>query len=108
MFKKVLIILPYKIDEGAKTQFVNYIYQTYLDKLISVGILPILCSSSFSKEMISELYKEADGILLLGGGDISPDLYNQKPNNKTKVVNPLRDEAEALVIKFAFLDKYQE
>lgn len=105
MHKRVITILPYKIDGGAKSQLINYIYQTYLDKLVNLNVIPILCSSSFNQEMISELYKEADGVLLLGGGDISPSLYNKSAHEKTNVLNPLRDEAEAFVIKLAMADK---
>lgn len=105
MNKKVITILPYKIDEGAKSQSINYIYQTYLNKLVGLNLLPILCSSSFTQEMILELYNEADGVLLLGGGDIDPELYSQKPHEKTKVVNPLRDESETFLIKLAMRDK---
>lgn len=105
IMKKVLTILPYKLDEGAQAQSIDYVYQTYLKKLISMGILPILCSSLFSKEMITEFYKQADGILLLGGGDISPDLYNHDHHEKTKAVNPLRDNAESIVVNLAMKDK---
>lgn len=105
MLKKILTILPYKIDTGAKQQEINFIYQTYLDKLVTLNLLPLLAPPSITSDMLSELYQQADGVLLMGGADIDPNLYGQESHPETRVSNPLRDQAELRLIQLALLDK---
>lgn len=105
MFKKVLMVLPYRLDFGAEVQQVDYIYQSYLKKLTGINLLPVLCPSHLPKNMIESLYEECDGILLMGGADINPSIYSQDIESHTKVNNPLRDESESFVINLAFRDK---
>lgn len=103
--KKVIIVLPYKLDQDAQQQHIDYIYHTYIEQLVKRGVLPVLCPTTLNQEMIDLLYKDADGLLLLGGADINPALYGQELHPKTKVSTPERDRIEAEVIKRALKDK---
>lgn len=103
--KKVLVILPYKVDAGAEVQQIDFVYQTYVNKLTERGVLPLLCSVLFSEEMVMDLYSQSDGVLLVGGSDIDPKMYSQQVVPETKVTNPLRDLLETKIIKMVMTDK---
>ncbi len=103
--KKVLVILPYKVDAGAKVQQIDFLYQTYVKKLTERGVMPLLCSVLFSEEMVTRLYHQCDGVLLAGGSDINPKMYSQEAVPETKVTNPLRDLLETKIIKMVMTDK---
>lgn len=105
MYKKILTILPYKVDAGAKQQEINFVYQTYLNKLVDFDLLPLLAPARLAPEMLLELYAQADGVLLMGGADVDPSLYQAESHPYTKPTNPLRDTAEAQIIRLALSDK---
>lgn len=103
--KTILTILPYKLDAGAQAQQISFIYQTYVDKLVALRLLPLLVPASVTEEMLLAMYEQADGVLLMGGADLDPALYHQSVHEKTKVTNPLRDTAEQKIALWALRDK---
>jgi putative glutamine amidotransferase len=105
MLKKVLVVLPYKLDEGDKFQNIHFIYQTYLSQLINLNLLPLLLPSLCTEEMAQELYGQADGVMLVGGADINPEIYREDKQPLTKVTNALRDEMETAIVKMVVQDK---
>jgi len=50
---------------------------------------------------IESLLAGADGILLTGGGDIDPALYDQEPHPKTAGIDPARDDMELEAVGYA-------
>jgi len=60
------------------------------------------CSDNFSK-----LFKNSDGVIFLGGPDIPPSIYNEKPHPRTKVTDPYRHYFEASFL-FHLLGGYQD
>ena len=50
----------------------------------------------------SAVIDKIDGILLIGGGDPDPSLWNQYPKKYVREVQPQRDSFEAAVVKEAF------
>lgn len=68
----------------------------YLDALFSQGAYPVLVSSDPQKA--SEI---ADGILLVGGGDISPEVLPSKRPELLTDCDPKRDLFELELCKIA-------
>jgi putative glutamine amidotransferase len=54
---------------------------------------------------VTALYHQAEGVLCVGGGDISPALYNKQKHPKTQVSEPKRDILELGIIRRAIRDK---
>lgn len=72
MCKKVLVLYPKK---------------TYIDALIGVGVKPVF-----------DLDKPCDGLMLTGGGDVSPKFYG-KQNTCSVNIDVNRDRLEFMAIK---------
>lgn len=72
MKKKVLVLYPKK---------------TYIDALLSVGVKPVF-----------DLEKPCDGLMLTGGGDVSPSLYGKQNTCSINIDNE-RDRLEFSAIK---------
>ena len=69
--------------------------QPYLRALQSVGVEPVPVSPSDPTSL-----QGIDGLLLTGGPDVNPALYNEQPLDSTEF-NPARDEMEAKLLKHA-------
>jgi putative glutamine amidotransferase len=60
----------------------------YLEALTRVGALPLAMPATISREVIAECVRRADGVLLTGGDDIDPRLYNARlPRSVRKTVS---------------------
>ncbi len=68
------------------------------------GGLPLLIPSGLQTDTLRQLYQRLDGILVPGGGDISPAQYNAAPHPKTTGIDPARDTAETTLIRWAVAD----
>jgi putative glutamine amidotransferase len=101
--KNILIAPRHRLD--------NSIHNTAGEKLIShylfenTNFLPVLACldksiDSMSRALpIAHKYIEiADGLVLLGGGDINPEVYNQE-NNSCKIACRFRDYFEMALIE---------
>lgn len=76
MYKKVLVLFPKK---------------SYVNALLRIGVKPVFnCDESY------------DGLLLTGGGDISPCAYGQT-NTFSKDIDKYRDQFEFFHLQKAFL-----
>lgn len=71
----------------SKNVLVLYPRQSYIKALTAVGLTPVF-----------DLYKLADGLVLTGGGDLSPCSYGE-PNYASKNLSIIRDQTEFLAIK---------
>ena len=80
----------------------------YSEALTLSGALPLTMPATISRQVICECVARADGVLLTGGDDIDPRLYNgklPKPVRKTVNITPdggERDFRELLVIDEVF------
>jgi putative glutamine amidotransferase len=80
----------------------------YLEALTRVGALPLAMPATISREVIAECVRRADGVLLTGGDDIDPRLYNARlPRSVRKTVSITpdsggRDFRELVVIDEVF------
>jgi putative glutamine amidotransferase len=74
---------------------------SYVASVALAGGSPLLLPNTGEAALIAAALEAADGLLLSGGGDVSPALYGQEAHPTTSGVDPLRDNTERLAIEAA-------
>lgn len=78
----------------------------YMDGISQAGGIPVMLPLTCEKTVISKLLSNLDGIILTGGHDVSPSLYNEEALPSCGECIPARDVMEELLLKEALkLDK---
>jgi putative glutamine amidotransferase len=101
----VKILVPLAVFEDKKHFPTHGMRDSYLRKLISFGVEPVLLPSSLPDESIKKFYDECSGILLMGGKDIDPKYYGADIEPKTEIEYSRRDEVEISLAKMTVKDK---
>ena len=86
---------------GATGQDMSMSTMDYLRGVEKGGGTPLNISVIDSDDYIEGVVEKCDGLLFSGGPDISPYLYNAKPDSKCGKVIPKRDEFELKLLKKA-------
>lgn len=73
----------------------------YMNSVILAGAVPFVIPCIANEEMIEEILKTLDGIILSGGEDCSPALYGEETLEKCGAVTPERDDADVMLTKKA-------
>ncbi len=73
----------------------------YVQSIVMAGALPILLPVCGDAAMADEYIHRIDGLLLTGGGDISPLLYGENPIKELDCFSLERDEFEIRLFKRA-------
>ena len=68
--------------------------EKYAESIIRAGGIPLLIPLGLSQDDLEELALRLDGILLAGGGDIDPMLFNGEPHPDLYGIKPERDRQE--------------
>lgn len=80
--------------------------EAYPRAVLEAGGLPLVLPGSTSREQVAETVRRCDGVLLTGGDDVSPELYDPDlaPALRAKVIieSPERDFRELLLVEAAF------
>jgi putative glutamine amidotransferase len=80
----------------------------YVQAILDAGGLPLIAPATMDRALLSESVRHADGVLLTGGDDINPYLYEKKLSSAIrKTVNTTpdkgrRDAAEIILISEIF------
>jgi putative glutamine amidotransferase len=80
----------------------------YIQAVLAAGGVPLIAPATMDRAVLAESVRCTDGVLLTGGDDINPDLYDKKlPAALRKTVTPtpdngLRDVAELTLIAEIF------
>ena len=74
---------------------------SYHERITEAGGIPLMALSPDCVEAYAEM---ADGLLLSGGRDVDPKLYNQETKYDSVVTDPKRDELEWALVK-AFVER---
>jgi putative glutamine amidotransferase len=90
------IIVPLSVTDAelepvGRTHSLKY---TYLNKIMSAGLMPLPVSPLMPDNILSSALKESSGILLTGGADINPDYYHANKHPETIIAAPERDSFE--------------
>ncbi|MEK4404391.1 gamma-glutamyl-gamma-aminobutyrate hydrolase family protein [Sporosarcina sp. FSL K6-6792] len=71
----------------------NILKNTYVQAVIRAGGLPMIIPVGLEQD-VDQLIELFDGLLLSGGNDINPMLFNEEPHEYLGVVSPSRDSSE--------------
>jgi putative glutamine amidotransferase len=74
----------------------------YVESVIKAGGIPVILPILSDEESIRQQVKLLDGIILSGGIDINPLLYNEEPSPKLGYIYPEKDEFDLLLVKIAY------
>jgi len=86
------------IMAGTKRQFVS---DAYIQAVLSAGGVPVLLPIIGEQAVIVEQLAVVDGLLLSGGGDIQPQLFDEEPVRELGKVLPERDTHELELVRLA-------
>lgn len=76
-----------------------HLLRTYVDATIAAGGLPVIIPSELSATDWKILYTKLDGIILSGGADIDPKIFNGEEHPSVHDVDPERDALEIALSK---------
>jgi putative glutamine amidotransferase len=77
------------------------IWEYYVQAVIKAGGLPVLLPVGLDSRQVEQIASQVDGILISGGGDIDPDIFNGKAHSKVYDVNVDRDRMELELVRLA-------
>jgi len=81
--------------EMEKKQFVM---KDYTNAVLKAGGIPMVLPYTVDDKVIAEISLKLDGLLLSGGGDIDPTLFEEEPHPGLGEIVPERDEMEIALI----------
>jgi putative glutamine amidotransferase len=73
----------------------------YLVALEAVGAAPVILPLALGLETLRAIFDRLDGLFMAGGGDLDPACYTTGAHPKTEGVDPLRDETELTLTRWA-------
>jgi len=83
---------------------VQGLLSSYIDAVVAAGGLPVLIPLSVQGDDLQDLYGRLNGLVLPGGGDISPDYYQAALHPATNEMDDDRDLAEIWLARQALTD----
>ena len=105
---KLPVILVSTMNEQKGAEFRDWsasLSHWYSHTLAKAGTAPVLMPSLPDKKIIRDMVSRTDGVMLTGGDDLQPDLYDPNLPKKIKTtaggVDPQRDLSEFLLIEQA-------
>lgn len=72
----------------------------FADAIVAVGGLPWIIPMH-AQQIAEPLMDELDGLILIGGHDVSPRYYDQEPREKLGVIKPDRDASDVALLQAA-------
>lgn len=97
--KKPIILIPTSFSELASDQSSEFrtpryhVYKSYSDLIIKSGGIPLLITRPNNADIL-QICEIADGVLLSGGHDISPDSYGENDSGVCRGIDKERDRVE--------------
>lgn len=79
----------------------HFILRDYFRAVVASDGLPVLLSPDMTDSMLESILASMDGLLLVGGNDVSPALFGEQPAEALGEVNPLRDSFEMRLLSLA-------
>jgi putative glutamine amidotransferase len=89
---------PTKNESGT---LVIQLGQAYINAVQNAGGIPVIIPIGLDTTSQTSLLSRLDGLLLSGGGDIEPKLFNGQPHPKVTGVSPERDRMEVSLLEKA-------
>ncbi|AWK51088.1 gamma-glutamyl-gamma-aminobutyrate hydrolase [Clostridium beijerinckii] len=73
----------------------------YVESVIKAGGVPVILPILYDEESIRRQVELLDGVILSGGVDINPLVYNEEPSPKLGYIFPDKDTFDLLIVKIA-------
>jgi len=92
----LILVSPSMESKGAEFQDSSIsLSNRYTQALIDGGGLPQILPCTSSRELVAEFVRRSDGVMLTGGDDIQPHLYEKNlPKELAEKVGPLEPERD--------------
>lgn len=74
--------------------------RAYTLAITAAGGAPFIVPCLEDDEAIEALLTRADGLIITGGADVSPDEYGQQPIKQLGSVEPLRDRLDQVAVRY--------
>ena len=74
---------------------------SYIEAVKAAGGIPVLIPLTLSDEDLLAVFARVDGLILPGGGDVDPALYQESDAGLSKRIDPNRDRVEILLARTA-------
>ena len=84
--------------EKIEGQFSTYIPYDYIGAVLEYDAVPLLIPVTDDDKILEKYLSSVEGVLLTGGVDIDPGLYNEKNTGLSHAVCKQRDRAEMYII----------
>ena len=78
-----------------------YLNNTYINAIEKADGVPIIIPVTTNEENIRVQISKMDGILLSGGVDVNPVIYNEEPREKLGTINTTLDEFNLIAVEIA-------
>jgi putative glutamine amidotransferase len=75
------------------------ISEAYVQAVSQAGGIPVMIPLGLPEDQLTAMLPCLDGILLSGGGDIDPGLYDAEPHLEVNFVDPDRDRVELQLVR---------
>lgn len=79
----------------------DYVNNHYSDSIIKIGGTPIILPLTDDEETIFKYIDLIDGLILTGGDDINPQLFQEESLPETQIPDLKRDSFDMLLIRYA-------
>ncbi len=96
---RIAIGMNYRTNEEGVGR--AYLDSPYFSAILSLGGIPIPILPISDRIYINELLSETNGLLLTGGLDLNPSLWNEPIHPQTELVHPDRQKFDFLFYKIA-------
>ena len=104
--KNIIIGLGGSQHNFDKTGFIeDYVNNHYSNSMMKIGVTPIILPVTTDEETISKYIDLIDGLILTGGDDINPQLFNEEFLPETEVPDNNRDKFDLTLIKYGLKKK---
>jgi len=81
-------------------------YQDYADAVTKAGGEPVFLPQITTQEEAKAALATVDALVMTGGEDINPTLYNDQPYEKLEEVNDVRDTSDSLLLNEAIAEDF--
>jgi putative glutamine amidotransferase len=96
---KPRILIPIPIQDNERRRYT--LGKNYVHSVIASGGAPLLVPTALDDGTLRELYLAADGVLLTGGDDVDPALFDEEKHEKTGGIDADRDRMEIALTRWA-------
>ena len=91
-----------KDETSYSNSVIESLSNDYVESVILAGGVPVILPILSDEESIKRQIETLDGIILSGGIDINPLLYNEEPSPKLGFIFPDKDAFDLSIVKIAY------